>query len=647
VRSALRAVLACVALLVASNGCATKKAAREVAGADQRLRKVKVEGNKAMSDDEIREHLHLKGTTWFPLPNRRYLYPAYLIKDARRIEQLYEAHGHYEAEVTDVEVLPRRKAEVVDVRFVVEEGPPTTVESVDFYWPDGPPLGPKDRRSRPEKIETRCDLQIDKAFSVKELHESESAMKVALQRRGYAFAQVHGTAEVDRVARTAKVRFEIRPGRWVRIGKISVEGVRMIPTRLVDVEVEDYEGKPFSPTRLESIEDAIYSLGVFSTVTVIPAETARGDFIDVTVRVTEGKPQSVKLGVGFEFGAARWEEYGAVRYRHENLFKNLTRLELRLKAGYAQLPALYRPEEHGPILDAEPSLRKKGFLEKKLVWELRPRFELGIWEGYQFYSPSYRAGVSRFFTRFFELGLSHNLRFVDFFAISPTLNRQRSVLGLDFRDPYLLSYIQVESWLHLTDRIVDPRNGLRAGVIYDLAGGFVGGMFDYNKLTPEVRAYYTPVRNRLQFALRGQVGFILPFGDEPGAPFDLKYYLGGPNSQRGFGWRRLAPYIEDCEDDGDCDRIPVGGNTQVLGQFETRVRVWKDLWTVAFVDVGDVQSGVRQIAPGQWNYAAGPGVRYKSKIGTFRLDVGFRINQDERFAHEPIWALHFGLGEPF
>jgi outer membrane protein assembly factor BamA len=643
----VRAVLACIMLLAGTSACATKRAAREVAGADQRLRKVKIEGNRELKDEEIRGHLHLKGTTWFPLPNRRYLYPAYLTKDARRIEQLYEANGHYEARVTDVEVVPRRKESVVDVRFVVEEGPPTTVESVEFLWPDGPPLGPPDRRATPAKIETRCDLQIDKAFSVKEMHESESTMKAALQTRGYAFAQVHGTAEVDRVARTAKVRFEIRPGRWVRIGEIRVEGVHMIPHRLVDVEVEEYEGKPFSPHRIESIEDSIYGLGIFSSVSVIPAEAPRGDFIDLTVRVTETKPQSVKLGVGFEVGAARWEQYGAVRYRHENLFRNLTRFETRLKAGYAELPALFRPDEHGPIVEAEPSLRKKGFLEKKLVWEIRPKFEVGIWEGYQFYSPSYRAGVSRFFTRFFELGLSHNLRFVDFFNISPTLNRQRSVLGLDFRDPYLLSYVEVESWIHLTDRIVDPRNGVRAGVVYDLAGGFVGGMYDYNKVTPEIRAYYMPLKNRLQFAARAQAGFILPFGDEPGAPFDLKYYLGGTTTHRGFGWRRLSPYVEDCEDDGDCDRIPVGGNTVVLGNFETRVRVWKDLWTVAFFDAGDVQSDVQRIVPSDWSYAAGPGLRYKSKIGTFRLDVGFRLNRPEQYSHEPIWALHFGLGEQF
>lgn len=646
-RSAFRAVLACVAFLVCGNGCATKKAAREVAGADQRLRKVKIDGNEELSDDEIREHLHLQGTTWFPLPHRRYLYPGYLTKDARRIEQLYEANGHYDARVTDVKVEPRRKADKVDVRFVVDEGPATTVQSVDFLWPEGPPSGPPDRRVRPDKIETRCDLQIGKAFSVEEMHDSEATMKVALQNRGYAFAKVEGTAEVDRVGHTARVQFQIRPGRWVRIGEIRIEGVTMVAERLVDVEVEDFEGKPFSPNRLESIEDAVYGVGIFSSVSVVPDQTAHDDLVDVTVHVTETKPQSIKLGVGFGFGTARWEEYGAMRYRHENLFHNLTRFEMRLKAGYAELPALYRPEEHGPIIEAQPSLRKKGFLERKLVWMLEPKFELGIQQGYQFYSPSYRAGVSRFFTRFVELGLSHNLRFVDFFAVSPTIDRQRSVLGLDFRDPYLLSYVEVEAWLHLTDRIVDPHNGVRAGVVYDLAGGFVGGMFDYNKLTPEIRAYYTPLKNRLQFAVRGQAGFILPFGDEPGAPFDLKYYLGGTNTQRGFGWRRLSPYIEDCEDDGDCERIPVGGNTLVLGNFETRVRVWRDLWTVAFFDAGDVQSGVRRIVPGEWNYAAGPGLRYRSKIGTFRLDVGFRINQPERFAGEPIWAIQFGLGEPF
>src|SRR5690606_22272435 len=126
------------------------------------------------------------------------------------------------------------------------------------------------------------------------------------------------------------------------------------------------------------------------------------------------------------------------------------------------------------------------------------------------------------------------------------------------------------------------------------------------------------------------------------APFDLQYYLGGANTMRGWGQRQLAPYVVDCPPDRSCQRIPVGGQTMLLGNFETRVRVWRDLWAIAFFDMGDVQSGTTTFEPAVWNYAAGPGLRYRSKIGVFRLDVGVRINDTPAHRAQPRWALHFG-----
>jgi outer membrane protein assembly factor BamA len=628
-------------------GCASRRTARKVSGAEYRLRDIEIEGNRKLKDKDIERYLNLRETTWFPLPDRHYLYEGYVPVDADRIEELYAAHGYYDAAVIETRVEKHPKRPVADVVFVVDEGEPAVIESIEFLWPQGRPKGPPDRKAEPSKIKTHCGLKHGGAFDVEEMHASEATMREALRNRGYAFADVAGRAYVDRRAKTARVAFAVVPGPFVRIGEVKIEGLTMVDERPIRVEIEEYIGKPFSPHRVRNMEDAVYALNIFSAVTIEEAKAPRGQFVDLVMRVDEGHPQSVKLGVGIGIESNRWEQYGAVRYTHENLFKNLTRFDVKLRAGYAELPALYRPEEHGPIIELEPTLRKKGLLEKKLVWTLAPKFELGIWEGYQFYSPSNRVGVSRFFTRFVETGISHNLRFVDFFSVSPTLQTSRSILALDFRDPYILSYIQLQLRFHLTDRLFDPRNGAVVSATYDLAGGIFGGQFDYQKVMPELRAYWTPLRNRLQFALRGQVGFIFPFGDEPGAPFDLRLYLGGTNSVRGWGVRRLSPFIRRCNTDGSCEQIPVGGNTSILGNFETRVRVWKGLWTVAFLDMGDVQPEVGTFKANLWNYSAGPGLRYDSRIGTFRIDFGVRLNNPTMYQNQPRWALHFGLGEAF
>lgn len=638
-----------------AGACAGPRGANRAAGVEDRIREIHIEGNEALDDEEIEAHLNLKETTWLP-PDRQYLFEGFLEVDRARIEQLYAAHGRYDAIVTDVEVVPRRRR-VVDLRFTVEEGAPTPVRSLRFRWPEGPPAGPGDRRVAPARVEARSGLAVGRTFDVEALQQAEATMRAALADRGYAFAEVTARAQVDRVARTADVEFTLIPGPFVRVGRIEIVGLQTVPEHGVRVEVESHVGRPYSPRRLQRMEDAVYGLDVFTTVTATLVEGPRDDrrdepregLVDVRLVVEESRPQQLKLGVGLGLQPNRWEQYGALRYSHANLGRTLTRLDLRLRAGYAELPAIWRPQEHGPIVDVEPSLRKKGLLEDQLVWTLDPAFELGIWEGYQFYAPRNRVGVSRFFTRFVEVGLSHTVRFVDFFDVSPVLDVNRSILGLDFRDPYLVSFASLQLTLHLTDRLLDPRHGAILKTTYDLAGGIFGGQYDFHKVTPELRGYWTPLRNRLQLAARAQLGFILPFGDEPGAPFDLKLYLGGSNTVRGWGLRRLSPSVSSCAGDEDrgCRRIPVGGYTSALGNLEARVRTWKGLWAVGFFDVGDVQAAVSTIDPTHWSMSAGPGVRYDSPIGEFRLDLGVRLNDPYPHLDEPRWALHFGLGETF
>jgi outer membrane protein assembly factor BamA len=359
----------------------------------------------------------------------------------------------------------------------------------------------------------------------------------------------------------------------------------------------------------------------------------------------------VRLGVAFGFEPTRWDQRVSARYSHENLFHALYRLRLTARAGYAELPNFINPQAHGPVAEIDLYTEKKGLLEKHLVWTLEPQIELGIEQGYQYWSTQNRFGVSRFFGRWVQLRVNHTLRYVNFFSISPTLRTQDTFLSLDFRDPYVISYVGAGATVFAVDRITSPNNGAVIDLDYRVAGGPFGGQYDFQELTPSVRLYWRPIE-RLQFAGRAQLGLIFPFGDQPGAPIDLRQYLGGTDTVRGWGLRRLAPRVDNCESgqsyrDGTCESIPVGGNTFVLANFEVRVRTWKQLWVAGFVDGGDVQLGISSFVPAQWNYSAGGGLRYDSPIGKFRLDAGVRLNETLLSEGEPIWAIHFGLGESF
>lgn len=611
------------------------------------VREVEIEGNETLEDEEVIRHLNLQPTSPVTLGARSYYLPGLESVDADRIEEVYRSRGFYEARAraTDVEIRREHKPvkrQRASVRFEVDEGEPVLVRRLAFDWAKGTPA-----EVNRGAIEAGCALGEGKRFGTFELGEARDALLGALEDAGYAYATVEESARVDPAMHLADVAFAIDPGPHKTITGIRVEGLTRVPEDLVVREVDFALGRAFSRRGLREVQSGVYGLGVFSTVVVSRGPRTEGETMDLVVTVTEGKMQRVKFGVGFQIDPVRWQQHGTALYEHRNLGGRLWGFRARLLAGYAELPALYDPREHGPIARLDLEFRKKGLLEKRLVWTESPRFDLGIWEGYQFYSVSNRLAVSRFFTRYFELGLGYNNRFTDLFDIRPTLDQNRTVLGLDFRDPYFLAFLDVRPTLHLTDSILDPTNGVRISLEYDIANRYLGGQFSYHRVAPEVRGYLR-VHKRVQLAARGRVGFERPYGEAAGVPIDQQFYLGGANTVRGWPLRRLSPRVSLCPDDpSSCRGTPVGGLSMVTGSVEARINLAGPLWMAVFGDMGDVQSKQFTVRPADWLYTTGGGFRFKSDIGVFRLDVGGQLNTSDRFPEPRRWALHFGIGEAF
>jgi len=634
------------ALLAA--GCAGKER-RRAEPPGPLVRDVQVAGTEAVEEAELVEYLNLRPTSVFSLGTRSYYVPGLEAVDRRRVKEVYAANGHYDAEVESFEVEVRRKTKQVRrqrayVRIAVDEGVGTAIRKVRIVWVE--PVHADVDRAAVRKQVTE-ESAAGTSFGVVKIRATAQAIEDRLAQEGFPYARVTEQARVDRRRHLADVEYRVDPGPRKRVTSLELEGLSRVPEDLVRREIEFAEGSSYSPGLMRDLERKVYGMGVFAAVTVEPAPRTEGPELTVRIRVQESKMQRIRLGGGLGVDPVRWDQYATAVYRHDNLFRRLYRFTARAKAGYAELPALYDPQQHGPIGVLDLELRKKGLLERKLVWTESPRFELGLWDGYQFYSVDNRIGVSRFFTRYFELGLSYNNRFVDLFNISPTLDRNRTVLGLDFRDPYVLAYVQLSPTLHLTDDILQPHNGVRLSADYDLASTYLGGQFDYHKIVPDLRAYWRPL-DRLQLAARARVGLIFPYGRNPGAPIDLKFYLGGAADVRGWGLRRLSPRIELCQPGGEvCDDVPTGGKSMLHGSFETRVRTWKALWFAAFLDTGDVRDEIATLVPRTLMVSTGGGARYESEVGTFRLDVGVQLNEDPRFPEPRPWAIHFGIGEAF
>jgi outer membrane protein assembly factor BamA len=607
-----------------------------VVGDGTQVERVQFEGVERFSDSEITAYLYAGELGWLPDTRDQPFDEALMAADIQRIESLYAANGYHDARVDDVKVSQKDGRSFV--KFFVHEGEPTVVKGMNFVWPG--PIDPKIRQD----VEAAAEFKLGDAFEISTYNATLGALRFALLTNGFPLADVSGKAEVDRVQHSARCTFNLVPGPTAILGEVRFEGLIDVPEDQVHREVEFLLGQAYSPARVAQMESAVKGLQVFRWVSAVPATEVVDGKTTILIRVSEADPHSVRIGAELEVDTVRWQEQLRASYTHTNLFGELTRLDLQMVLGWAQLPNFWETDLQGPVVSVRPEFSKKGLLERHLMWSLAPEFRLDLEEGYQYYSVGDRFGVSRWFKGMYRLGLNHTVDYVNFFNLSPELGANSSLLGRDFRDPYLLSILESQAAAYFVDSIIKPKNGAIIEGSFGVAASQIGSDFDFHRTALLLRGYWSPV-DWFQLASRAKTGLIVPFGQNPSVPFNKRFYLGGASSVRGWGSRRLSPRLEECDVDGNCDSIPVGGYTMVQGNLELRFRVVKPLWLVAFADVGDVQSEKLTYKFEEWNYSAGPGVRLDTALGLVRLDAGFRLNDTGVYPDERAWGIYLGLGE--
>jgi outer membrane protein assembly factor BamA len=509
------------------------------------------------------------------------------------------------------------------------------------------------------KVEKEIKLKVGKPFDVAELNASTESMKNALHQLGFALAKAGESARVDPSRNEATVQFEISPGPHCVIGEIRLNGLDKVPEDLVAREADFAKGKPYSPELITRLERRLIGLQVFQVVSVSPdTQLDENGHLGLEIAFVEGNTRNLKVGGGFAIEPDRWQVRATSQFSQHNLFGRLYDLRVRLSAGWAVLPYPWNIDSHGPVALFEPSIGKKGLLEKELHWRLTIGFEVGIEEDYKYMSPQFKLGVSRFLWDITLLSLSYNLEVYFLYGQSALGMKEMEAVGIAEDGVDRLAYLELGYKVMLIDQVVDetnvskildPENGAIFEVVYKIATPYLGGTTQYHDLRPSIRAYWQ-IFSHLQLAYRVETGFIFPFGDFQDPTVWSNYFLGGFNTVRAWGGKRLAPRAQYCvegEVEDECDETRVGGWTMVLSNVELRAMIIQDLYIVAFFDMGDVQSGAMEYKPEKWNYTAGGGLRYASPVGKIRIDFGYRLNEPEPDWDEPMWGLHLGLGEAF
>jgi len=186
--------------------------------------------------------------------------------------------------------------------------------------------------------------------------------------------------------------------------------------------------------------------------------------------------------------------------------------------------------------------------------------------------------------------------------------------------------------------ILFPSGGSRVELRNELAGTIFGGDSDYWKT--ELRtAKFIPTFESMEqtISLMGRVGFITSLDDSDNVPFFDRFFLGGPYTLRGFGYREVGPKDNNGE--------PEGGNTYGLFSIEYTFKIADPLRFAFFYDMGFSESSEFDFNPSNYNSNWGLGLRIMVMGAPLRLDLGFPLATDQW--NDQSHEFNFSFGTRF
>src|SRR5881275_2395366 len=277
-------------------------AAAPLAAQQERVvRGLAFEGNRAIDDYTLRSAIATSSSSvfasvwllrWMGLGEKRYFNELEFRRDVVRLLLLYRQSGYMNAVVDTV---VGRAARDVYVTFRIYEGDPVRLTTLDVLGVDSILDVPALKRALP--------LQVGDPFNRALFQASADTIVGRLKNRGYPYADVLKSYDVDAAALRAVASLEGVPGRRMRVGEVVITGAGRVDTTSVRRMLSVRPGDWFRQDQLYVTQRDLYGLGMFRSVNVVLADTlprSGGDStVRVMVRVAEAPLRRIRIGAGY------------------------------------------------------------------------------------------------------------------------------------------------------------------------------------------------------------------------------------------------------------------------------------------------------------------------------------------------------------
>ncbi|RJY18338.1 outer membrane protein assembly factor [Parashewanella spongiae] len=586
---------------------------------NEQLIEINVDGVNEQVRQNIKAYLN-------PLPKSKSQRRAFIFNAKNQIRNAMESLGYYQFRSSTKLIRNEHSPWLFEIS--IERGSPTLINSVEIevkgelhndqkyiHWRSKVKLKPNERLNHGNYIDTKDQL-IGLALS-----------------HGY-FDAKYSTSQIviNRSLKVANIKLILDSGTRYQFGSVNFKGYTL-DTNLLSQLTPFSRGDPYTTTSISKLNRELSSSGYFRNIKVIPQLSSTiNETIPIKVELQNRPRHSIDLGLGADGGGSTdrnidprvrftWRTPQINKHGHsQETISEWSRDRPKLRTSYT-IPLTH------PLND-QLKIRFGLFRDKYGVTQVYKPIQREFDTTDKLESEKVLIGVGRQQT------------------LTNGWLRNYSILGM--KEKYIQEdvihspryFIFGINYSHTKrgDDTLDPISGFRQTYNFEYADPVFGSSIRLARLQARFKWVFTPIEDH-RFVSRLDLGINITKSDKLSkiAP-SLRYFAGGDQSIRGYGYQELGPYREYIDSNGDLFRQVIGGRYLAVASIEYQYYLNKNWRLATFVDAGNAYD-LSQFKP---LVSIGAGIHWISPVGPIKLDLGIGLNETETVARS--WRFHLTMG---
>jgi outer membrane protein insertion porin family len=526
--------------------------------------------------------------------------------DLDKLRDYYREHGYLDVEIPEEKIVfSYPKSDGLVISIAVVEGRQYRIGDITIS-------GNKLHSTVLLKRVAALYAKPGAVFAPTKIDQASERLEDYYGKDGYLETRVHVTRRPNLKTNDIDLEFKIDESERFTIESIQIDGNTKTKSVVILRELALGPGDVYDKVREKISKNRLENTRFFDDVDITPQDTNIPGRKDMRVSVKEGRTGTFTFGAGYS-SLERATVFAQIQQTNFDLFNRRSFFQgdgekFSIKVSLGQL------SNEAIISFEEPYLFEKQLALGFSVFREQSDY---VSTYYQELQEGGNIDLRKHLFGLFNGTLTYQYETINIYNLNPSASQVIDA-SAGIHDVSQLSFEVIRD---TRDKLVSPTSGNRIDFIATVAGGPLGGTDSFYGFEFKGSQNFKVFETQEQvLELVARAGVRDNYNGFAALPYYDSFYLGGPDTLRGYQFQEVSPRDQFGE--------PIGGKTYGMFTAEYSVEIVDPIRFAFFYDLGFVNASAYDFDPSGYNDDIGVGLRLQVAGSPLSLDYGIPIKGD-------------------